>query len=456
MNRRSVLRTLAGVGALGGVANASAHPKGSGATGDGVPSETPSGPGPLGSLPLAGTKEAVVRDETTVFLATTDGFATVDASDPADPTVEYRTDAVLGDREHGPMAGIWDVAVDGDRLLVVGPANGGVNAVHAAVVYDVADPATPERVTVHETDSPIHNAALADGVAYLTANGSDANPLVTVDAATGAELGRWSLFDRDDAWRDVAPALRVLHDVRVRGDHAYLAHWDAGTWILDVTDPATPEVVSRVRGRQPAELAAVDDVRRESTELPGNDHFVAVNDDATLLGVGVEAWDADEGPDRGPGGVHLYDVSDLTAPEKRSSIAPPPTPDASRGGVWTTAHNFELVDDSLYSSWYQGGVKVHDVADPANPRELLHWRDADRAKFWTAQLGVPGEFFVASSWENPGDEGEPGGLFTFPDPTSESGGGLDATAGFDATAGLGALVGAGLGALGVGVWRNRR
>jgi len=465
MHRRSFLRAACGTAALGSVGTAAAHPKGSGGGQETPVSETPTGPDPLGSLPVAGAKEAVVRDETTVFLATTDGFAVVDASDPTAPSVAYRTDAVLDDHEHGPMEQIWDVTVEGDRLLVVGPANAGRDSVHAAVVYDVADPAAPEQTMVHVTDYPIHNAFLDDAVAYLTANDFDANSLVTVDADSGDELGRWSLLDHDDAWADVEPVMRVLHDVWVADDLVFLAHWDAGTWILDVSDPAGPAVVSRVRGRPVEELAAVENASNEATALPGNDHFVTVDESATLLGVGVESWAVDAESADGPGGVHLYDVSDPADPRERGSIAPPPSPDPTRSGVWTTAHNFELVDGRCYSSWYQGGVKVHDVSEPANPRELFHWRDASQTKFWTAQRGVPGEFFLASSWESPGDEDGDGSLYVFPDPGSAATettapGSSTATestdSGIGSLVGLGALTGAGLGALGFSAWRARR
>ncbi|SFR98831.1 LVIVD repeat-containing protein [Halomicrobium zhouii] len=462
MHRRSFLRAACGSAVLGSVGTASAHPKGSGG-GQGTPvSETPTGPDPLGSLRLAGAKEAVVRDGTTVFLATTDGFAVVDVSDPADLAVAYSSDAVLDDHEHGPMRQIWDVKVDGDCLLVVGPANGGVDAVHAAVVYDVGDPTEPDRVAVHETDYPIHNAFLADGVAYLTANDFESNWLVTVDADSGEEFGRWSLLDHDEAWGDVEPVMRVLHDVWVADDIAYLAHWDAGTWILDVSDPASPEFLSRVRGRPVEELAAVANTSEEATALPGNDHFVTVDESGTLLGVGVESWAVEDGADVGPGGIHLYDVSDPTDPRERATIDPPPSPDPTRSGVWTTAHNFELADGRCYSSWYQGGVKVHDVSEPSTPRELFHWRDGSQTKFWTAQRGVPGEFFLASSWESPGDEDGAGGLYVFPDPApaepaTESGATDSAgDGGIGSLVGLGALTGAGLGALGFSAWRARR
>jgi len=456
VNRRSFLRTLGAGTALTAAGVAGAHPT---VTDPATPPEE-SAPEPLSTLEVANAREAVVGDDGLVYLAATDGFLVVDVSDPADPTVVFETHELLGDREDGPMANVYGVAVGGDRLLVVGPANPGFDAVHGAVLFDVSDPAAPERVGVHETDCPIHNACLAGGLAYLTGNGTEGNPLVIVDVGDG-EVGRWSLFDRDDAWREVAAPMRVLHDVTVRDGLAYLAYWDAGTWILDVSEPASPAVVSRVRGRDPGTLAELDP-RIEATRPPGNDHRAAVGPDGDLLGINAESWAVEANADRGPGGVEFYDVSDPTEPVRLSRIDPPSTPDPTRGGVWTTSHNFQIVDGRCYTSWYQGGVKVHDVSDPLVPRELYHWRDAGRARFWTAQRLPAGDAFVASSMGVPSEDGAPGGLFAFPDPPSPddsrasasspsteaepSGGTGDART-------LGLL---GLGAAAVGVWARLR
>ncbi|MUV60866.1 hypothetical protein [Halobacterium sp. CBA1126] len=59
---------------------------------------------PLGVLDLDGTKEVVVGDGgETAFVATTDGIATVDVSDPADPELLARVAPLLEDHEDGPM-----------------------------------------------------------------------------------------------------------------------------------------------------------------------------------------------------------------------------------------------------------------------------------------------------------------------------------------------------------------
>ncbi|MFB6173354.1 MAG: LVIVD repeat-containing protein [Halobacteriales archaeon] len=366
---------------------------------------------PLGSVELPGATEAVMGpDDTTAYVAVTDGVAAVDTSDPEEPRVVFEERSILADREDGPLRGIRDLDADGDRLLVVGPAHGGP-ALRAAVLYDLADPATPERVAVHGTAFPIHNATLSGGRAYLTGNDGDANPLVILDAGTGAVLGRWSPLDHDARWGEVHPRLRRLHDVWVRGDLAYCCYWEAGTWIVDVSDPGAPTLLGRAGGRPRDDLAAVERERigEAFLERPGNHHYARTDPAGDLLAVGVEAWNVGgDGP--GPGGIHLWDVSDPGAPERRAGIAPPPTRDATRRGVWTTAHNFDLAGGRLYSAWYQGGVRIHDLADPATPVELAWWREPSRTRFWTAVRGAAG--VVASTM---GTAEAPAGLYVLPD-----------------------------------------
>ena len=453
MRRRDFLR----IAAVGGVSATAAS--------RGVARE---GYGPLGSVDIENAKEAVVGpDGTTAYVAATDGFATVDVSDPANPTVLAERRGLLADREHGPLTQIWDAKVEGDRLVVAGPANPiDSKGVHALLLYDVSDPAAPERVGVHEMDVPIHNVDLKGGVAYLTGNDGDANPLVMVDV-TGddlQEVGRWSMLDHDQAWSKVDAWVRTLHDLWVQDGVAYLAQWDAGTWVVDVSDPSEPSYVTHVGGRPRDELAAIPSGQTNEAVVgrPGNHHYVMTSDDGTLLGVGKEAWDANPEDDSGgPGGVELWDVSTPTEPRKLSTIAPPRTPDpsydlggfgagvadnvgsltlaagvgavgavggvahrgchdcsgggSSSSGVWTTAHNFDLVGDRLFTSWYQGGVKIHDVSDPANPRQLAWWRRPQEASFWTAKR-ASGRFFVASGM---GRGDGRGALYTFPNRPGE-------------------------------------
>ena len=472
MRRRDVLRAggwaTAGLAGATSVGRAVAHPApdDAGEAADDGPHAT-AGFEPLGRLPVAGAKELVV-DGDVAYVAATDGFATVDVSEPAAPTLLAERRDLLADLPGGPLEDIYDGKVGGDHYAVGGPGRGRDGALYAAAVYDVSDPADPERVLARETEFFHHNLDVDGGTLYLCANDGGRNPLVCVDVDSGAELGRWSVVDADERWADVDHRLRELHDVWVEGGVAHCSYWNAGTWLVDVSDPTDPAPVTSLRGLDPAEQAAVDDeesLQRARFGLPGNDHFArpwrprpgAVGeDDGGLLALNEEAWGAEaDAPTSDLGAVELWDVD---AGERLARIEAPPTEDATYGGVWTTPHNFAFVGDYLYTSWYRGGVKLHDVSDPADPRELAHWRDAATTDFWTAQRADG--CVVASSWRDHSTEDPQANaaVYTFPtaddlDPDGGTGAGTSADADGD---GAGPGLFAGGAALGVAAALARR
>jgi len=419
MRRRTLLRGAVGALALPGLA------------GRATASEHDSFE-PLASVDIDGAKEAAVHHGGTVaYVATGDGFVSVDVSDPSRPAVlAERREVSTGD---GPLRGVWDLRPWKDRLVVAGPATHGPEGPRGVALFDIGDPAEPRQVAFHATEFHVHNVHFTDGTVYLTGSGLDPEPVVVVDVADDdpREVGRWALTDHDPAWKEIPRYLRPLHDLHVEDGVAYLLYWDAGTWLVDVSDPSAAEVLSIAGGYTPEELAELDGRRQgiEALVPPGNHHYAQVDDDGDLLVVGTEAWAVDVEAETlgGPGAVHLYDVAEKTDPELLATIDAPASFDQTRRGWFTTPHNADLVDGRLYTSWYFGGVSVHDVSDPANPVERAWWRDPREATFWTAQAAVPGEAFVAASTGDIGAElgvdsdlhGARSALYVFPDRAGE-------------------------------------
>ncbi len=418
---------------------------------------------PLGRVSVEGAAEAVVGDDGDVaYLAATNGFVTVDVSDPAEPAIlTAQRQLAVDDRQ---LFEILDVKVDGDRLVVPGPANRDASEFEGLLLYDVSDPADPVRVAEYETGYHIHNCYLDGETLYVVANGDaaeagtpDENRLDVFDVSDDEieRIGQWSMLDREPEWREIYWLARYLHDVYVHDDVAYLAYWNAGTYLLDVSDPSSPEYLSHVRETNIDDQLSIQNDREAQYGLPGNDHYSAVDDTGTVMAVGREAWETGGDDPDGPGGIDLYDVSDATDPSHVASIDPPEAADATyNGGEWTTAHNFELRADRLYASWYQGGVSVHDVADPSAPVEIARWADRDEAAFWTARVANPGETIVASSTELIPNTDIEGALYTFPISTEA----VDEDAddpipGFAGIAGLAGLAG---GIVGLKWLRQRR
>lgn len=417
MDRRAALKTLlAGTAVVTtGVSAAARTPESQSVTGGGVPQESASDRyAPQGSVDLPATAEAVVDESGDyAFVATLEGFAVVDIRIPDSPRVVAQRTSLMADFESGPLNGVADLRWDDDRLLVGGPYNG-AGSLRGFVLFDVSDPQTPERILAHGTDSGHHNLEYEDGFAYVSTWGATA-PEVTIFDLRGdqvEERGAWDLTDADPGYADLDGAPVFIHDLWVESGVAYLAYWDAGTFIVDVSIPDTPAFVGWVPGLTPAEIAE-SNAEFPLAELPGNHHFVTVNDDASLLAVGMEAWDAPQTDGvGGPGGIELWDITDPANPTRHATIDAPPGQGIGFNPPETTAHNCDIEGDRLYSAWYNGGVKIHDVSDPANPEELAWWRLPEETSFWTAQYATE-DTFVASSITI-GGRSRRAALFTFP------------------------------------------
>lgn len=164
-------------------------------------------------------------------------------------------------------------------------------------LYDISNPANPVFLSLFDTTpGGVHELDLTvtpDGrtLALLTspdreAATSDANgvggvgDLLIVDIsnpATPVLAGEWGVLDAPEfglafylSVRQGGDARTQLHGVRANdaGTKAYLSYWDAGTIILDITNPAVPVVEGRTVFPAGAE---------------GNAHSVDIARDDTLL-----------------------------------------------------------------------------------------------------------------------------------------------------------------------------
>ena len=439
MRRREYLRSTVGAAGLAGAFASTATAAGSDdapsaqETETATPTGTPGtatgtssdGFGPLARLDISNdgggyraTEAVTTPDGRYAFVSKIDGFHVVDLADPANPEIVATREDILPDR--GPMTSLFDIQYDSGQLVV---ATEGGSPITGIAVFDVRDPTEPELFTAEPTAYSIHNFDIEDGYAYLTTgSGMEVIDVSTTDAQV---VGGWSVLDYDGAYDEVPRGLRNLHDLYVQDGRAYLAYWDAGTWVLDVSEPSEPSYLGHVADYTVDELTSLDSENafRNGTAPPGNDHYSQPNDDGTLLAVGKESWavSGEDGPVGGPSGIALWDIEDPGDPEELATIDPPPTPEGESAlrsaDYYTTAHNFDIAGDYLYSSWYRGGVRVHDISDPTAPEQVAGWADGETTSFWTAGAAVPGDFFVASSYEHPTDPDGPGGFFTFPDPT---------------------------------------
>ena len=187
--------------------------------------------------------------------------------------------------------------------------------------------------------------------------------------------------------------------VTIAGNHAYIGHITnpegLGTTILDVSDPASPRILSTImlddrdshshKARVAGDIMIVNSERnntgigRKAEQLPGmrerlrallgrepsaaelaNKLGVAAADIARLDAAGRQPYDR--------GGFKIYDVSD---PARPSLIAFQRT-----GGIGV--HRFDMDKDYAYISTempgYVGNILViYDIRDPVHPAEVSPW-----------------------------------------------------------------------------------
>ncbi|MFC4544537.1 LVIVD repeat-containing protein [Halosolutus amylolyticus] len=375
LSRRTVLESLAAVGAIGSVGVASAAPS------DGSDDQLR-----LFSEQAVGDARELVTQQNYAYVATTDGMAVVDWRNPRRPELVAKIEASppheIGGDDEGSVGGILDVKVDGDVAAMAHNGGTGITTV------DVSDPANPQELAFYDdVDSTgVHNCFLYEGHAYLTVGDSRETPfdytgveIVDISDPSNPELAAiWRL--RDELPGFAAAGVNPNHDIYVQDDLVYNAFWDAGVVVLDASDPSDPQLVSQFGEAPEADTPMGDDFPYERyLTNPGNAHYVQPSPDGDYTYVGDETFpNAFEEPENDTyGGVRIFDTRDWDDVEQVGFVSPPDA-DAFR-----TSHNFDVTANRLHTSWYDGGVQVHDVTDPSDPEKLASYR-TDDTSFWAA------------------------------------------------------------------------
>jgi hypothetical protein len=250
-------------------------------------------------------------------------------------------------------------------------------------IYDVTDPAEPTLLSVHHSGDHTQgfhelDVAVTDSGQVLVATTAmqsllhtdgllgDVRLIDITDPASPVELANW------DFRRDVAPdpeltlsrdELQQQHAHSVAfaagGTRLWVAHWDAGSILLDVSDPGAPKLVKWVDVAASAE---------------GDVHSVISNPEEGLVVVSSEDLYPLEGEGHAAGWGHqlILDLAGNLLSEFNVAAFEPATDDETVIALdgYHTAHVAQLVDSRAYSAWYSSGVRIVDLADPSEPVEI--------------------------------------------------------------------------------------
>jgi hypothetical protein len=322
------------------------------------------------------------------------GFSVIDVRDPRNPrAVNYLAAA----------PGTWNIHLQthGDLLLVVnakdmfaaaefaderayykGQLGKVVGTADAAprvardwtaglAVYDVSQPAKPRRIGfMPVAGGGIHRIWYTGGRwAYVSAllDGFTDYIFMTVDMSEPErprEAGRWWIPGMNQAAGETpawpATSRFGLHHAIVHGDTAYAAWRDAGMAVLDVTDRARPRLISHRDGAPPFGGGT-----HNCLPLPGRDLLIVL-DEAVL-----------DHQEDGVKNIWVFDNRDQANPTIVATFPQPGEVDYVRKGGHFGPHNIHenrpgsfVSADLIFATYQNAGVRVFDIRDPRQPREV--------------------------------------------------------------------------------------
>ena len=245
-----------------------------------------------------------------------------------------------------------DIKVAGD-LAAIGVQS--FTGEFGLLLLDISDPASPVELSRLEEKGwgGVHNLFIQGERVYLAHSYTPG--LTIVDISDPAEP------QVSGVWRKEGGFSNIVHDVFVRGRLAVLSDIQSGLVLLDLADPDAPELL--------AELPFAEGL-----------HSAWAEGDYLYCNQEFGGWERR---------LHVVDISDPRQPRLVHSfgIGPPPQGDI------LGPHNPWVRDGLLYWAYYDAGLRVFDLTDPARPVEVAYHTYPGSA--WSAQPHDDGLVYVA-------------------------------------------------------------
>lgn len=287
-----------------------------------------------------------------------------DVEDPTDPSVLSVTRL--------PGGGVESVAVSPDgRFAFLGTEFSGAVGVWT---IDLANPASPEILTwtpiategPHNIrygvvgDRPFLFASIAHVATAASVAGAGQDPIPVYDLrvdlyefdpdAPEMPLTFVSSYAADDQ-EGIQDGEPIVHDA-IYQEHPvteqpllYVAHWDRGVRIVDLTDPDDPIEIGRYTDPAPTDFLTIHTVKPHPTLIDGRHVTVATAQCAYT-------------PDS-PCYVRILDTTD---PSNAEQVGVWTLPDQVHGSIYTT-EIFDLADGVLVMPWLHAGTWSLDIGN---------------------------------------------------------------------------------------------
>jgi len=251
---------------------------------------------------------------------------------------------------------VRDLQAQGNYMFVALDSNG-------FDVVDISNPANPVFVQFFGSGFPfgVHDLFIHGNTLYAVEDTSSSK-LHIFDISNPAAPVRLTVFNNPSG----------CHDMTLVGNRAYLANLSGGFQILDVTNPANP--VSLGTKNYSGSFT-------HNIWPTGDGHYVCTTDETC-----------------GNGHLRIWDVSN---PQNIVQVSEYQVPNMGN----TCIHNAMWVDNFIYMSYYNHGLRIVDVTNPLMPIEVAQYGTWNGVRHRTPGKGqVPDDEGVFE----PGGETEPG------------------------------------------------
>jgi hypothetical protein len=312
-------------------------------------------------------------------------FTAVDVSDPRRPQVVVQTELPQ------PYMRSNSLELTGDIMAVAYQCKEPGQKPAGLELFDISVPEAPRSISFFDCSGPhsrgVHQVWFCDGeYVHMSAGAADFQShhkgddqfyrIIDVrDPTKPREVGRWwfpGVRIGDSApppvrHKEMDTGFRV-HNTNVypeRPDRAYLGCIDGGAVILDISDKARPQMISRWDNSPPYKGFT-------HTLLPLFKRDLIVSTDESIRDAAGD-W------------PKLVWILDARAEENLVPIATCPLPPveefANRGGRYGAHNIHENVprgtawqsDQVILATFFNGGLRAYDIKNPYQPREIAHF-----------------------------------------------------------------------------------
>ncbi|MDT8861673.1 hypothetical protein N0O92_15755 [Alkalihalobacillus sp. MEB130] len=260
------------------------------------------------------------------------------------------------------------------------------NSKGGVLLYDVTDPTNPTKLGFYELDRRITGTHEL----YLTTQGNQALVLASspyADYYTNGEQEDFQIIDVSDptnpnklwGWdprelEEIPESFNGYHwyapDGHTRpvfnhsvitdnnAQYAYVSMWDLGTVIFDIKDPENPKYVGRTDYRDDQKGAA-----HSAALARGGNILIETREVSNPHGARYES---------AYGYTRIFNIKDKSNPVLLSEFTTDLTYDFSNpvNTFAKTVHDPKVRGNTLYLSYYSGGVVMVDITDPSNPTQI--------------------------------------------------------------------------------------